>query len=405
MKKLLKTVFLITLGIMIMAPFIYASTNSKGTACAIVSSKRGGFESEGDRAMQNAKNTYDSMGYNTLILKDPGALILYSNIIASKVQLYCCHGSSKHIEFPNGGLCIGNGNSYDGKTFYSIDNLDLSNAKLITLAACNTAGNGSSSWDSIAAKMMERGAQMTIGWYTEVNPFSMPDWLDNFHKEINNGYDPLTALNKACNNYWYMNDNVKNILFSYKTLSTLSNNSELQMKISEKNILKEKKLVKLTETEIENKIKENDLTFDVKDYKKQYSDGIYILNGETNEIQHICSYIDYTLKIGDYITNSGYTVVLDKEENVQQIIDNTFSKKNLIITNRNNNNFLVSENDKNYYISAAKEKLEIKDKIIDENVEFYYDVNTSQKFANVTIKVEDKLSGFKLDTYVFKITD
>ena len=401
----LKITFLFVALLAITTTVIYAVSNASGRACTLISTERGGFESEGDRAMQNAKNTYDSMGYTTNMLKNPGALTILSNALSSQVQLYCCHGNTEYLEFPNGGLHLGGYKEDGGKKFYDVESIDWSDKKLVTLSACNTAGNGSSSSSSIAAKIVSFGAQMSIGWYTEVNPFSMPDWLDHFHAEMDNGYDPLGAVNRANNEYWYFNNNVKNTLFSYRSISTLSNENLSKIILSDNNILNKVELKKLTETQIEDKIKESNPNFSVDNYEKKYSDGLYTLNVTTNDLRHVCSYIDYTLKIGDYLANSGYTVVLDNNGFVQQIIDHTKNLSNNHLLSNNNDTYIVSENDRAYYLNEAKKNITISSTIIDEDVEFYYDLNTNNKFATVTLKVTDNLLGSKIYSYTFDVTN
>ena len=124
-KTLLKIIFLSITLIVITTTVIYAVSNSKGRAVAMLNTERGGFESEGDRAMQNAKNTYDSMGYTTNMLKNPRALTILSNALSSQVQLYCCHGNTEYLEFPNGGLHLGGYKEVALKleSFYFLNNM------------------------------------------------------------------------------------------------------------------------------------------------------------------------------------------------------------------------------------------------------------------------------------------
>lgn len=403
-KTLLKIIFLSITLIVITTTVIYAVSNSKGRAVAMLNTERGGIVSEGENSMQKAKNTYDSKGYDTSILINPSPLTVLSNSISSKVQLYCCHGNTGLLEFPNGGICLGpTFTSSNGKEFYSIDNVDFSGAKLITLAACRTAGAESSSSSSIASQLVTKGAQMTIGWYGEVNPFSLPDWLDNFHKELDNGYDPLVAVNKA-NGEYYFNGNVRNTLFSYRSISTLSEGNTIEISEAQKNILKSDIKEKLSEEQIELKIKENNLSFDTNSYEKTYSEGVYTFNAETNEMKHINSYLDYTLKIGDYLTNSGYTVVINNDGTVEQIIDNTIKSANqLNKMSISEKNYRVEEKDAMYYISQAKQNITNQSDIINEEIKFYYDLETNKKTAVVTLKVADEVTDFKLYSYDFEI--
>ena len=64
-KTLLKIIFLSITLIVITTTVIYAVSNSKGRAVAMLNTERGGIVSEGENSMQKAKNTYDSMGYTT----------------------------------------------------------------------------------------------------------------------------------------------------------------------------------------------------------------------------------------------------------------------------------------------------------------------------------------------------
>lgn len=82
-KTLLKIIFLSITLIVITTTVIYAVSNSKGRAVAMLNTERGGIVSEGENSMQNAKNTYDSMGYTTNMLKNLEALTILSNALSS----------------------------------------------------------------------------------------------------------------------------------------------------------------------------------------------------------------------------------------------------------------------------------------------------------------------------------
>lgn len=418
-KTFIKITFLLILLMTIIATtVIYAATTSSGRACTLLSTERGGIVSEGQRAMTNAKETYDSFGYTTYSLEDPGAMTILSNAASSKVQLYCCHGNPSVLEFPNGGLTVGSSfTSTSGIEFNSINSVNWSNAKLVILAACQTAGNGSSQSSSISHQIMSKGAQMTIGWHSDVNPYSMPDWLDNFHTELDNGYDPLTAVNRANNDYWYMNDNVKNTTFAYNSISTLSDenistmsnsvNDKLNMVISDKNILSSKEIGNIEIAQVENKIKETNQSFNVNDYEKIYTDGLYTYSNQTKETEHVNSYISYKLKIGDFITNYGYSVITDGNGKVQQIIDFTnknYTENQLNALKEAENNY-ISENDMNVYLNRAKQNIDNNDDILEEEITFYYDLEKNEKTAIVTLKIEDDITGHKLKTYTYDMTN
>lgn len=407
MKKiLLKIVILLLLLFLLTTSTIYALTASGERACALLNPNSGGIDSENMRSMENAKKTYDSFGYSTSIIKDPSALTVLSNAISSKVQLYNCHGEVNSLEFKDGGITILDTYTSNGKTFYNVDGVDWSTKKLLILGACYSAGHEESDSTAIAPVLVRKGAQMSIGWHSKLSSFSFPDWLDNFHKEMDNGYNPLAAVNRANNEYWYFNDNVKNTLFSYSSISTLSDNAKYKLETSSNNILSVQNSSLITENQIEEIIKENNSTFDASQYEKTYTDGLYTYNAETDKIEHINSYIDYKLKIGDYLANSGYTVVLDGDGIVQQIIDKTLKSTNLDIDNKQkSSNYQISEQSYQYYLNKAKENISNINDIIEEDIKFYYDLNKNIKYANITLTVTDPVLGSKLETYTYEIND
>lgn len=417
-RTFLKITFLLILLMTIIATtVIYANTTSSGMACTLLSTERGGIVSEGRRAMTNAKETYDSFGYSTNSLENPSPLLILSNAASSKVQLYCCHGNPSVLEFPSGGLTVGNSFVSSGKEFNSINGVNWTNAKLVTLAACNTAGYGSSQTGSLAHQIMSKGAQMTIGWYTEVNPYSMPDWLDNFHTELDNGYDPLAAINRASNNYSYFNPNVRNASFWYNSISTLSDdNFELMANtdinssnavVSDKNILSINEMGNMEIAQVENKIKEINPNFNVEDYEKTYTEGLYVFNNNTKEMKHMNSYINYKLKIGDFITNYEYSVIIDGNGKVQQIVD--FTDKDYSYSQLNNMKNsptnTVTANDTNVYLQRARENIQNQEDILEEEIDFFYDLENNKKLAIVTLRIKDDILGDKLETYTYNINN
>ncbi len=316
MEKFFKIILLFTIVIIFLAAInIYAATNSKGHACALISSERGAFSWEGDTSMNKAKEAYDTRGYETVISKDLRPISVYAEAKLSQVQLYFCHGSATLIQFPKGGICIGPHRTIGEYDFYSIDNLNWSDKKLVTFAACNTAGNGTPQDYSLAAKVVEYGAQMSVGWYTEVNAYSFPDWLDNYHAKLKDGSKPLDAIIYA-NSKNYMNSNVKNVKFSSSGLSSPLSESELSsVTVSSESLNNINENVNILDyfgkesasiSEIENIIKEKNMYFEEDNYEKNFTKGLYTYNAQTKKLKKEYSYIDYNLKIGDFISNSGY---------------------------------------------------------------------------------------------------
>lgn len=408
MKKFtLKFILLATLFLLTISTTIFAITRtSSGTGCIFISSTRGGIETEGDIAMTNAKNVYDDLGYFSTITKDPSSsLRILSNLLTHSVQLYCCHGNSGLIEFIPGGLTIGPSfTSSAGQEFHSIDNINLSHIKLITLAACNTAGDGSNNYNNtIAYNMALQGAQMVLGWHSQINAFSLPDWLNNFHYYLMIGNNPLDAANLACSNHSYLNSNVKNFSMIYSSLTPLSSN-ELSTLSSNScsNTVKSINLTKysnLDKSEINHILKDYNPNFSLNDYEKTISTNSY--SYDIKQLQNNSySYIDYIYKIGDYLTNSAYIITLDSSEKINKIIDNTIDLP--IQQTKNINSFIVSEELKQHYLALSKNESKY-NHIIDETIQFYYNINTEEKMAIITLSCTDENQNIQNEVHTYAI--
>ena len=66
-------------------------------------------------------------------------------------------------------------------------------------------------------------------------------------------------------------------------------------------------------------------------------------------------------------------------------------------------NYRVEGKDAMYYISQAKQNITNQSDIINEEIKFYYDLETNKKTAVVTLKVADEVTDFKLYSYDFEI--
>ena len=130
-------------------------------------------------------------------------------------------------------------------------------------------------------------------------------------------------------------------------------------------------------------------------------------NNKTKEMKHENSYISYKFKIGDFITNYGYSVVVDGNENVQQIVD--FTNKNYSYNQLNSmkqlKSNLVSSNDTTVYLERAKQNITNRDDILEEEIEFFYDIEKNEKKAIVTLKIKDDILGYKLESYVYDMNN
>ncbi len=110
-------------------------------------------------------------------------------------------------------------------------------------------------------------------------------------------------------------------------------------------------------------------------------------------IKHVSSYINYYLKIGDYVTNSGYTVSLDENGNIQNITNNTLpqatSKMQTILSNDNLKTHDTNETNLQKYIEQAKINIADKTTIKNEDAFYFYDLIENKKYVCIELTLSD----------------
>ena len=102
-KKLYKIIMLfIILIALILTTVIFATTSTTtdtNYACILRSTEDVQGLSEHEKAMNNAKDTYETRGYSTNYKTDPSSLLILSNLLISKVQLFFSHGNVNNVSF------------------------------------------------------------------------------------------------------------------------------------------------------------------------------------------------------------------------------------------------------------------------------------------------------------------
>lgn len=415
-------IILLTLMFLCVTTIIYASTNVNNSACFMYSS-RAGLNSEVNDTMSKAVSTLSNLGYSAQGFTDPSEALFISNALARNVQEYFCHGDTDRIIFDNVGLAtypehryeqydwaqhkllpLGS-HEYQTIHYYPIDEEDIPNEnryfnwqdkKLVVLASCNSAGENSSYTEYSIADIISRNrANTVVGWYTEVSSYSLPDWLDHFHDKLAEGANVLVAGNYA-NGKSYASDTVKDCMtFYWDAPVTLSTSEVASLDIStnntyDNNILSQNNINRFDITEVDNIMKNQISNFNLNDYEKKVSKGMYAKNMTTGVTEKIESYIDYSYKIGDFITNSGYTVVLDQNDKIKSINDNTqnISSSNLMEV-KEENKFKVSQDEIDKYLIRAKENIDNINDIKNEEIEFYYNIEKDKKSTSITITMND----------------
>lgn len=148
--------------------------------------------------------------------------------------------------------------------------------------------------------------------------------------------------------------------------------------------------------DIINLIKEYDLNFNEKDYNISQTPGITTVNINNNSVEGNQQIISFQLKIGDFNTNAGYVAIINNGI-IEEIYDNTTSLKDSKLLN---NNFMIDNTIKSkigiYKKTSEYEAMNktrnsgIKNKVTEQNVSFYYDVETNKKYVMIDTRVESQ---------------
>ncbi len=374
------------------------------------------FGNDEDRrlSMLTARLTYQLSGYNVNSdLVDPQCLTVFSNLISKTVQLYFCHGNEDVISFEDGGLTrlgsgyrtLGLGDDAEAKRryYYSVANVNMSHAHLITLASCKSSGLGKTESTSIAGKLYNNAADMVVGWYGDVRTDQLLTWLDNYHNALSKGYLVKDAIKDANNHLYVMFSGVQDNSFFYHVEEGLS--AQEISELPKTNSKDERKLLDLSDKnttidEAKDIIISKNNDFNENNYEKEIVDGFYSYSEEKGYAEKENGYVNYYMKLGDFITNSGYVVTLDNNNNVEKIYDSTTTRASKLLHIDNKDNFKIEESDRQYYIDLAKSNVKNNEAIIGEKIVFFYDINKDEKKVYVTLNFDDTYAK-SIETYTY----
>lgn len=358
------TFLLILLMTIIATTVIYANTTRYATV--LYSDNMGGFLSEQEDAYQYALDTYQTAGYGQILSFEPSEFTLRSNMLMNNILIIASHGSPDAVTLDNTGLITGPARYYNDVYHPSINEFNWNQRKIVILCACKTGGDGVADPSSIASRISDAGAGVSIGWYDTIYSLSSPDWLNNFHNALRAGNDTLEAVNYA-GEFTYGFSSIKKVYYCYNEIASIYDNSFYNTTAN--NIINLSMYSKeASDKNIESLIKKYDTSFAKEDYEKIKSEGIYLRNAKTGETTKYTSYIDYYYSIGDYKINSGYTVVLDKNDSILKIVDNTkeFDYEEIAAKLLNNTSTSKKINNEN---------------ILNKN--YYYDIDTDKKYVEI----------------------
>lgn len=362
--------------------------------------------------MNDAADAYSRSGYsNPNRFMDPSYILLVSNL-AAEVQYFASHGNYDNIRFERCGINLYEDYQMGNVEFIGTNNVNLwQNTLLVTYGACCTAGvDGVFQYDSITYETALRGAEVVVGFKVDVCPDCFDWWSYRYNSHLADGYGVKDSVQYA-NSFSYEhnsiksvqivhhgNDNIKiGVYNSESGLNTRSNINEM-MSLSNKKInASDENIMKL--------LKEQNSNLNNVEITRNYTGSTNVITGKTDTFE----YIDVKEKNGDYLTNSGYTIV-SNNGNIDSIIDNTIKNDNVSIKNIKFDD--KSNVDEKKYIDRAysevKGKYSYDVKIAEEDtkIEYFYDKENNKKFILVSVKTNagtEEKASYGIATFRYEL--
>lgn len=414
MKKILKMLVFFLSLLLILSLFndnVYAwyTPSNNYTALAV-----GAYYNSSVSSINNATDaysTYNAMGLTTMKITSPTLSNLtgaHSNgvpYLQSGIIYFNGHATSFAMLFPDNVNIIAN-NIISGSNI-GIGYYDNKKTAFIEFAGCQTAKGT----DSIAEYANDQGANITMGWTTDLNISSFVNWNTRFNDKIQTKTTSVNDAAASASNHIYLNNTVKN----YKVYGaggynpwywitgkkTASSTGQVALKTNkytirsnvDNNYFKEDN-INVINNLIYNYISKsvtND--FDAKNYRLE-------VNG--NDVK----YYDYVLYLDNVRTNLGYTVSINNDNEIY-LFDNMQGIKekdaiNQVSTNMNKYTRISYDMLENISMSDSLSSVPNTNSEIVNRIN-YYDFDSNKAFYVLEIKNTASNGAMSLQQYQYEI--
>lgn len=362
--------------------------------------------------MNDAADAYSRSGYsNPNRLMDPSYILLVSNL-AAEVQYFASHGNYDNIRFERSGINLYEDYQMGNVEFIGTNNVNLwQNTLLVTYGACCTAGvDGVFQYDSITYETALRGAEVAVGFTEDICQDCFDWWSYRYNCHLADGYGVLESVQYA-NSFSYEHNSVKSAQIVHHgndniKIGVYNGESGLNARSKTNEIMSlSNKKIKASDENIMKLLKEQNSNINNVEITRNYTGSTNVITGETN----IFEYINVKEKNGDYLTNSGYTIVSNNGV-IDCIIDNTIKNESLSIKNINFKD--KSSIDEGKYISRAyndvKEKYNNDIDVVQEEtiLEYFYDKENNKNFILVSVKTNagtEQKPSYGIDVFRYEL--
>lgn len=359
------------------------------------------------KVINSAKSVYEQMGFIVNNNINPNHSTLISKLqynrkkLESDIVLLTTHGSCNFMDFKEGGLITGGStqakNEYNTYIYATgTEEFNWKKTTLVLLIGCKTGDenpvtvNGQK-LPNLVQDIYNKGAGEVIGFKEEIRAKDIEKWVNSFNQRLQEGKTFLTCISNTLAQS-YIDDCIKNIYFlGDSTLFFNSNGyATLNTQINEQKFNSDIKYY--SESDIKNI---ND--FMIENYNKFNLNDYYVSINIANINEKEYPIIDYKYKIGEFITNTGY-VVLIRENKIFDIIDNTNLNltteqidelKNFSVNNIEDIEKIKKDNIK----ELEKDSNIVKVEKNSQQIQLKYDADENKKYVEISTKVQRKIEN------------
>lgn len=348
------------------------------------------------QSVTNTAITWNSCGYTSYYTTTPTYSYLNSsNVLNSDILYFDAYGSQNLIKLKTG-LYLTNGTS-NGSDEVGIASYTLSNTRLV-IYNCGYTASGSS---NLCTTTRSRGADAVIGWKGGIISSDAVTWQERFQSYCKKGYRVNLAMDYADSFSDYSNNSaIKNhLIYGNWEQVILKTSTSSASELSESTICSE---LETSPDRVIN-IDEIECTFDDIDYdainaaiKAEFSDfdaSEYETAVTSTSLDDSSFVIDYTLKVGDYSTNSGYTIIF-RDDKASTLYNNTIQSNSVVMSVDNDIPDVEA-----YEVAAIEQaQSDINEicegsTIVNQNITPYYDINTDTYYCKVITEYDHMNSG------------
>lgn len=382
MKKINK----ILISIVIVATLVFTSTITAFAKANQAYSIGGEFHSGND--VITAANCWAQCGYKSYYTTEPTySYVSSSSRLNSDILYFSSHGSQTSLSLPNG-VKLTNGTNNSSKNEVGIKSYSLTNTKLVVYDACLTA-NGKT---NLCTETRASGADAVIGWRVIIDANDAYKWQKRFQKYCNLGYKVHLAMDYAdsFSDYNY-NADIKSHLIYGDWLQVIKKSSASSASVlNETTVYEEFETVNRIKNIEEISCNYNSVNYDLiektlaENFDSFYSHS-YDITVTSKSIDNKSFVVDYIIKEGDFLTESGYTLIFH-DGKANTVYDNTIIAPAVCTVLTNENDININDTQiKNALSEAEATVISMNDgsTVESQTWDLYYDVETNTKYIRV----------------------